>query len=705
MSRRSKRLGTTEHEDDRISNSSVESHLLYRDSPARSLRRKVTTVKRLPIPRQPTEHSYYSETSTYVSRDTGDVSEALQGTGYEGSYWGDRDLVRKRTGLDVSYNRFNDNGLSQAQPIYDRSNPSSGYSSEEENAGHSKLDQESTRVSRWRKWIKYIETLPWLLLSYPGRVFGILYWWLGTTWYRLTTSASLLDVFILTRHYALLKKVLMILLILLLATMVATGLWHFYPYGLQGLIPLPIAPFSWKQKPFTTDAVAKENSGRETQPLFSELDLISRIESLERKFQGLENHQKMSSHREAGVATASGFSKDEIIQSFKDLSSYREATLKEEILHEGATMTENNVRKLREEQQGNIQGILQKMDEMSKEVDYQILQLRTELKSPSQEDSRENFLHELLALEEKLLDIQDQILAMRNTQDKMAQQVDAVPANIQDVKDEVQLLFPRWLMAHTDPKLGEAASLSKHFLHRNELEKYLLDLERKIMAELSADRKQWAKQAHNTIDRELQAGGISGVSREEVHEIVNNALQRYSEDRIGMVDYALESSGASVISTRCSETYETKTALFSLFGVPLWYHSQSPRVILQPDSNPGNCWAFRGSQGYAVIHLSSRIRPTAVTLDHIPRSLSPKATISSAPKDFSVYGLQEETQEEGVLLGNFTYNQNGEPIQTFPIQGDNMSIYELVELRIKSNWGHPEYTCVYRFRVHGEAEM
>jgi hypothetical protein len=40
-------------------------------------------------------------------------------------------------------------------------------------------------------------------------------------------------------------------------------------------------------------------------------------------------------------------------------------------------------------------------------------------------------------------------------------------------------------------------------------------------------------------------------------------------------------SGASVISTRCSETYETKTALLSLFGIPLWYHSQSPRVILQ----------------------------------------------------------------------------------------------------------------------------
>lgn len=28
--------------------------------------------------------------------------------------------------------------------------------------------------------------------------------------------------------------------------------------------------------------------------------------------------------------------------------------------------------------------------------------------------------------------------------------------------------------------------------------------------------------------------------------------------------------------------------------------------------------------------------------------------------------------------------------------------FQIVELRISSNWGHPEYTCLYRFRVHGE---
>lgn len=52
-----------------------------------------------------------------------------------------------------------------------------------------------------------------------------------------------------------------------------------------------------------------------------------------------------------------------------------------------------------------------------------------------------------------------------------------------------------------------------------------------------------------------------------------------------------------------------------------------------------------------MVRLSALIRPTAVTLEHVPKSLSPNSTISSAPKDFAVFvsiplvqarGLQED---------------------------------------------------------------
>nr|XP_046229049.1 uncharacterized protein sun2 [Scatophagus argus]XP_046229058.1 uncharacterized protein sun2 [Scatophagus argus] len=170
-----------------------------------------------------------------------------------------------------------------------------------------------------------------------------------------------------------------------------------------------------------------------------------------------------------------------------------------------------------------------------------------------------------------------------------------------------------------------------------------------------------------------------------------------------MADFALETQGASVVSTRCSETYRIRSACVTLFGFPLWYPSESPRTVIQgyPVLLPGKCWAFHGVQGTLVISLSHPIMITHVTLDHLPRYNSPTGRIDSAPKDFEVYGMKNDT-EEGTLLGTFTYDENGESTQTFKLPKPSDVVYRFVELRVLTNWGHVEYTCLYRFRVHGQ---
>lgn len=170
-----------------------------------------------------------------------------------------------------------------------------------------------------------------------------------------------------------------------------------------------------------------------------------------------------------------------------------------------------------------------------------------------------------------------------------------------------------------------------------------------------------------------------------------------------MADFALESQGASVVSTRCSETYRTRSACVTLFGLPMWYPSESPRTVIQGPAVllPGKCWAFHGVQGTLVIALSHPIHISHVTLDHLPRHSSPTGRIQSAPKDFQVYGMTNET-EEGTLVGTFRYQEDGEPTQTFSLSGLTDAVYRMVELRVLSNWGHVQYTCVYRFRVHGQ---
>ncbi|CAL8274339.1 unnamed protein product [Lota lota] len=255
--------------------------------------------------------------------------------------------------------------------------------------------------------------------------------------------------------------------------------------------------------------------------------------------------------------------------------------------------------------------------------------------------------------------------------------------------------------------------LSQRYVSGPELQASLAALELAILGNVSQqlersreqtllDAQAQAQTITQTVSHSVQhSAAAQGLSEEQVQLIVQNALRLYSQDRTGLVDYALESGGGSILSTRCSETYETKTALMSLFGLPLWYFSQSPRVVIQPDVYPGNCWAFKGSQGYLVIRLSLRVQPTAFCLEHIPKAMSPTGTITSAPRNFTVYGLDDEYQEEGKLLGDYVYQEDGDSLQTFPVM-KNEQAFQIIEVRVLSNWGHPEYTCLYRFRVHGE---
>lgn len=63
--------------------------------------------------------------------------------------------------------------------------------------------------------------------------------------------------------------------------------------------------------------------------------------------------------------------------------------------------------------------------------------------------------------------------------------------------------------------------------------------------------------------------------------MISAAILKYDADKTGLADHALESAGGSVISVRCSETYEHRTRRESIFGIPLWYKSYSPRTVIQ----------------------------------------------------------------------------------------------------------------------------
>ncbi|KAF9288881.1 hypothetical protein BGZ74_000844 [Mortierella antarctica] len=203
--------------------------------------------------------------------------------------------------------------------------------------------------------------------------------------------------------------------------------------------------------------------------------------------------------------------------------------------------------------------------------------------------------------------------------------------------------------------------------------------------------------------------------------------------------------------------FRKKTASTTVAGRP-------PEMALIPDVHAGDCWAIGGGQGQIAIRLARPIVVTAVTIEHadprvvldvgsVPREVEVwslnqlypddsnlsylEGVLSSRPwtpsnGDESVLedlgddqgsdeGSSETTVEgrwwrEGApypgarLLTIAEYrtkaaseasNQRWTRQQTFPIPASKQSRSTVILLRINSNWGHPEFTCLYRVQVHG----
>jgi SUN domain-containing protein 1/2 len=198
---------------------------------------------------------------------------------------------------------------------------------------------------------------------------------------------------------------------------------------------------------------------------------------------------------------------------------------------------------------------------------------------------------------------------------------------------------------------------------------------------------------------EERAVSTSGLTRKEVEQLIRTALATYSADRIAKFDFALENSGGVVVSS--SDTYPPALETYHLMGVPLWTVPSSPKAIIQPGVYPGDCWAMKGVKGYALIRLKEAVVVTGVTVEHIPKDLTPSGSLSSAPREFRILGKNEtEPVHEGETLGKFTYTIDGSPIQEFSVR-DEGKAYTHILFDFLSNHGNELYTCVYRVRVHG----
>jgi len=199
--------------------------------------------------------------------------------------------------------------------------------------------------------------------------------------------------------------------------------------------------------------------------------------------------------------------------------------------------------------------------------------------------------------------------------------------------------------------------------------------------------------------------GESGEAFEaSVGRLIDQKLEDYHSDRTGMTDYALSSNGGTVLENLSSPSMQQgDESLISMLGFVLRSNRNSPQRAITADNRPGNCWAFSGDQGHLVMKLSHKIFVRYITIEHIPRAMSPSGQIRSAPREIAISALSSPTDKVGYHLAKIEYDISGPTIQMFPILHDTNFMAEHVMFKFNSNWGE-EYTCLYRVRVHGDAE-
>lgn len=277
-----------------------------------------------------------------------------------------------------------------------------------------------------------------------------------------------------------------------------------------------------------------------------------------------------------------------------------------------------------------------------------------------------------------------------------------------------------------------------------------LDLSKKALAvtpvAAPAPTLGWWSKPGSAVNSELTIKSVDGQDVSTlISRLVDNAVMRIEKDGIGKADFAMHSAGARVVPSLTSPALELRpkglgNQILGLFTGNGYFGFPPPVTALHYDNHVGRCWPFAGTEGQLGVMLVVPVYIEEITIDHIAKEVA--FDTETAPKHMEVWGLvegadnikrldewkaaQEARREAGeqdveaepqypptlptdakyIRIADFTYDIDSlNNVQTFPINPEirNLAIdFGVVVLRVLDNWGRKEFTCLYRFRVHGQ---
>ena len=186
---------------------------------------------------------------------------------------------------------------------------------------------------------------------------------------------------------------------------------------------------------------------------------------------------------------------------------------------------------------------------------------------------------------------------------------------------------------------------------------------------------------------------------------------------------------------------------------------------MQTKTVPGSCWPMEGNRGKFTIRLPYPIFVDTFSVDHVSSPIVPKDVRDTAPKKLKVTGYPPCDGSDHCTalgfdiydpmdIGFINFDRNGASVQTFdsvfaqaahvdidideeePEIGDDYSndpgllgldsegdgeeqgcsagatacssppvvAFAGITVQVLENWGNPDYTCIYRFRLHGNPD-
>lgn len=260
--------------------------------------------------------------------------------------------------------------------------------------------------------------------------------------------------------------------------------------------------------------------------------------------------------------------------------------------------------------------------------------------------------------------------------------------------------------------------------------------------------KQYELSKFNSHKEMLEEEKRELVMMDQKHlERMKQEKEHYQEEQkemrtvSGLMDYASTVRGGRILNHQTPFSNGILTSLpylpskdavsNVLYATKLVTQSSDPLVVLSQTipPAPGHCYAFSGNKGNMTIVLQKPIQISKFRLYQLLEESEMHSNAhGSTPKDFSVIGWTKHPKpKSGPLgvkffdagkaypLGDFTYDASvgSKPLQDFEVKLDKLkgfdvnSIEELpafqaITFVFLSNYGHTDYTCVYRTMVIGK---